>query len=145
MSDRKQRLLEAQLTPQQRKAANLMAENEWAGILEGVEKKTMQEIADEIGVGRRTLYEWRDKQNFVDYLNYVSDTQFSAMRSTANAAVMRLIKSGSVKALDLFYKRHGLLTSVTEIKDSREGDEPKRKTDDEIRKEIADLDAMING
>ncbi|MDR6883559.1 phBC6A51 family helix-turn-helix protein [Bacillus sp. 3255] len=145
MTQRNRKVLEAQLTPQQRKAAELMAENEWSGIVEGVEKKTMQQIGEEVGVSRRTLYEWRDREDFVAYLNYVSDTQFSAMRPKANAAVMRLIDNGSVKALDLFYRRHGLLTSVTEIKDSREGDGPKRKTDDEIRKDIADLDAMMNG
>ncbi|NQX61813.1 phBC6A51 family helix-turn-helix protein [Paenibacillus qinlingensis] len=138
-------VLEAQITAQQRKAADLMAENEWAGIVEGVEKKTMQQIAEEVGVSRRTLYEWKDKEEFGEYLNYISDIQFSAMRPVANASVMRLIKAGSVKALDLFYRRHSLLTNVTEIKDSRESDAPKRKTDDEIRQDIADLDAMMNG
>ncbi|GGA06409.1 hypothetical protein GCM10008018_60330 [Paenibacillus marchantiophytorum] len=138
-------VLEAQITAQQRKAADLMAENAWHGIVEGVEKKTMQQIAEEVGVSRRTLYEWKEKEEFGEYLNYVSDTQLSAMRMEANAAVMRLIKAGSVKALALYYQRHALLTNVTEIKDLRESDGPKRKTEDEIRQDIADLDAMMNG
>ncbi|MNJ53570.1 hypothetical protein D3C77_489640 [compost metagenome] len=63
---------------------------------------------------------------------------------------MRLIRGGangipSVKALDLFFRRYGLLTDRTVVEDMRSEVETKRKTDDEIRAEIDDLNAMING
>jgi AcrR family transcriptional regulator len=144
---RRMKLLEAQLTPQQIKAAELMAENEWAGIIEGIDKKTMEQIAAEVAVSRRTLYVWTSKREFGDYLNELSDAQYSAMRRTANAAVMKLIKAAnpSVKALDLYYRRHALLTDRSIVEDAKDEAERKRKTDDEVRQEIADLDALVNG
>ncbi|MFC5650906.1 phBC6A51 family helix-turn-helix protein [Paenibacillus solisilvae] len=148
---RRRKALEAQLTPQQRKAASLIVDNEWGEVLnEDGKKKTGQELADEIGIARSTLYEWKSQEAFNDYVNYLTDLNLEAMRTEANIALMKLIRGGnngvpSVKALDLYYRRHGLLTNVSVIEDRREPDESKRKTDDEVRDDIAALDALVNG
>ncbi|MBP1153269.1 MULTISPECIES: hypothetical protein [unclassified Paenibacillus] len=51
----------------------------------------------------------------------------------------------SVKSLDLYMRWWGLLTNVEVIEDRRDHIETKRKTDEEVRKDIAELDAMLNG
>ncbi|AKG35638.1 phBC6A51 family helix-turn-helix protein [Paenibacillus durus] len=152
MSNARQRkVLEAQLTPQQRKAAQLTVNNEWAELLnEDGKKKTAQELADEIGIARSTYFEWKAQEVFGAYVNYLTDLQLSAMRSEVNVQLMKAIRGGangvpSVKALDLYMRRYGLLTDRTIVEDTRQTVEDRRKSDDEIRAEISELDAMING
>lgn len=148
---RRRKVLEAQLKPQQIKAAQMYVDNGWSDVLPEVSgKKTMQELADAIGIARSTLYEWLKAEAFTEYVNYLTDAQLDAMRQEVNVALMKAIRGGnngipSVKALDLYYRRHGLLTNVEVIEDRRESIETRRKTDDEVRAEIAELDALING
>ncbi|MCM3272953.1 phBC6A51 family helix-turn-helix protein [Paenibacillus elgii] len=151
MATVRRRTLEEQLTPQQRRAAQLIVQNDWAELLsEDGRKKTMQEIAEEVGIARSTLYEWKAQEPFIEYVNYLTDKQLESMRSEVNVAIMKAIRGGnnglpSVKALDLYMRRWGLLTNVEVIDDRRERIESRRKTDEEVRKDIAELDAMING
>lgn len=148
---RQRKALEAQLTPQQRKAAQLIVNNEWAELLtEDGKKRTMAELAEEIGIARSTLFEWKAQEVFGAYVNYLTDMQLSAMRSEVNTALMKAIRGGangipSVKALDLYFRRYGLLTDRTVVEDTRQTVEERRKSDEEIRADISELDAMING
>ncbi|PAK55421.1 phBC6A51 family helix-turn-helix protein [Paenibacillus sp. 7541] len=148
---KQRRTLEAQLTPQQQRAAQLIVSNEWAELLnEDGKKRTMKELADEIGIARSTLFEWKAQEAFAAYVNYLTERQLDAMRSEVYVQLMRAIRGGangipSVKALDLYMRRYGLLTDRTVVEDTRETIETRRKTDDEIRAEIAELDAMVSG
>lgn len=148
---RQRKVLESQLKPQQIRAAQLYVENGWGEVVPELGgKKTMQELADTVGVARSTLYEWLKDESFVAYVNYLTDVQLESMRQVANIALMKAIRGGnngqpSVKALDLYYKRHGLLTNVSVIEDRRDTAEHKRKTDEEVRADIAALDALVNG
>ena len=145
------KILEAQLTPQQQRAAQLIVNNEWAELLnEDGKKKTAQELADELGIARSTLFEWKAKEAFTAYVNYLTERQLDGMRSEVYVQMMRAIRGGSngipsVKALDLYMRRYGLLTDRTVVEDTRDTIESKRKTDEEIRKDISELDAMLNG
>ncbi|MBY0158184.1 hypothetical protein H0178_20705 [Cytobacillus firmus] len=148
---RQRKVLEAQLTPQQQRAAQLIVNNEWAELLnEDGKKRTMKELADELGIARSTIFEWKAQEGFAAYVNYLTERQLDAMRSEVYVQLMRAIRGGangipSVKALDLYMRRYGLLTDRTVVEDARESIETKRKTDEEIRKEIAELDAMVSG
>ncbi|GAB6927109.1 hypothetical protein JCM10914A_10920 [Paenibacillus sp. JCM 10914] len=148
---RQRRVLEAQLTPQQQRAAQLIVNNEWAELLnEDGKKRTMKELSEEIGIARSTLFEWKAQESFAAYVNYLTERQLDVMRSEVYVQLMRAIRGGangipSVKALDLYMRRYGLLTDRTVVEDSRESIETKRKTDEEIRKEIAELDDMVSG
>ena len=42
----------------------------WKGVAEG---RTLQSIADDIGVSRHTLWEWRQKQDFMDGIKKLYD------------------------------------------------------------------------
>lgn len=127
MSKRK-RQLEAALTPQKQKAAQMIVNNDWAAIThEAGRKKTMQDIADDLGIARSTLYEWKAEEDFVAYVNYLTDVQLSAMRSEVNVAIMRAVRGGnngqpSIKALELYMKRFALLQNV-DIVEFGKGDE----------------------
>jgi hypothetical protein len=150
MSSQRKRL-EEQLTPQQQRAAQLLVSNEWGELLsDGGKKRTMQELADELGIARSTLYEWKAQMTFAAYVNYLAERQLDSMRSTVYTQLMKAIMGGnngmpSVKAIDLFMRRYGLLTDRTEVVDMREEAENKRRSDEGIRKDIEELDRLLAG
>lgn len=148
---RQRNVLEAQLTVQQRKAAQLLVANEWGELLsEDGRKKSMQEVAEEIGIARSTLYEWKAQEHFIDYVNYLTDINLRGMQSEVNVALMKAIRGGnnglpSVKAIDLYMRRWALLSDRTIVEDRREDNASNRKTDEEIRRDIAELNELVDG
>ncbi|UOK62845.1 phBC6A51 family helix-turn-helix protein [Paenibacillus sp. OVF10] len=147
---RQRNVLEAQLTAQQRKAAQLLVANEWGELIseDGRKKKSMQELAEEIGIARSTLYEWKAQEKFIDYVNYLTDINLRGMQSEVNVALMKAIRGGnnglpSVKAIDLYMRRWALLSDRTIVEDRRDEITNNRKTDEEIRRDIADLNDLI--
>lgn len=146
------RQLEAQLTPQKIQAAHLLVLNEWADILgdDSIQKRTMQEIADAVGCSRSTLTGWRTEEDFTAYLNYLAERQLDAMRSKMYTQLVRAAMGGSngipsVRALDLYFRHYGLLTDRHEVVTNERELAGKRKTDEEIQRELQELDRMVNG
>ncbi|RED57165.1 phBC6A51 family helix-turn-helix protein [Cohnella lupini] len=146
MSRIKERL-ESKLTVQQRKAAALLVANEWGELTEDGKKKTQAELAEVVGVTRGTLYTWRQDDDFIAYVNLLTDRDLNAMRTVANAQLMSLIKGdktngiASVKALEMFYKRHGLLTDRQVVETVTDGGA--YESDEDIEKGIAEVDAIL--
>lgn len=137
----KLKTLEAKLTLQQRKAALLLVENE---IIEDGPKKSQDKMAEEIGVDRSTLYRWRTQNPaFIEYMNTIADDMLSSHRAEAYAQLLKLIRGSqpSVKALDLFFKRFGLLTEkqITETIDGNSS-----RSNDDLEKELAELDDLLD-
>jgi hypothetical protein len=63
--------LEAKLGRRKRKAAYLLVENE---LRETGEKRTQEDIAEEIGVTYKCFWEWKTKdQVFIEYKNALAD------------------------------------------------------------------------
>jgi transposase-like protein len=138
----KKKRLEAKLTPQQRKAALLLVENE----LINNKAKTQQQLAEEIGVDRVTLYRWRTQnQNFVEYTNILADEFLSAHRAEVYAQLLKLIRGvngvPSVKAIDTYLKRFGLLTERHVIETDVEGE---HRTNEDLAKELEELDDLLD-
>ncbi|MEG0471086.1 MAG: phBC6A51 family helix-turn-helix protein [Solibacillus sp.] len=110
--------LKAKLTPAKMTAAELLLEREYAP--KG-EKRTLEDIAVELGIGIRTLFEWRKEPAFVQYMAAISDTKLDSYRSLADAQLVRLIQGTSnngmaaIKALELFYKINGKLVDKREV------------------------------
>src|SRR5690625_5255790 len=107
---RRMQELEAKLDARQRKAAYLLVENE---LRETSERRTADDIAEEVGVTRKTIWDWRTKnRNFIDYKNEIADDFLADKRDQVYGQLMKLIMASqpSVKAIDLFMRRHGLLT-----------------------------------
>ena len=106
-----------QLTPQQQKAALLIATNEFREATPDGRKMTMQEIADAVGISRSRLYEWKRERPFIEYMNYVAQDIFESYKAEVMAQLMKSIRSNnpSVKAMELFFKLHGDLIDKKEI------------------------------
>src|SRR5699024_10985780 len=104
--------LKLRLTPAQRKAAELIVANDFAP--KG-EKRTLDEIAEEVGVDRRTIYNWRQSADFRRYMAAISDGELANYRSLADSQLIKLIKGTSnnglpaIRGLELFYKLEGRL------------------------------------
>jgi hypothetical protein len=132
--------LEAKLDARKRKAAYLLVENE---LRETGEKRTQEDIAEEIGVTYKCLWEWKTKdQVFIEYKNALADDFLSEKRAYVYGQLMKLIGGSqpSVKALDLYLRRFGLLTEkqvmVTE-------DNGGSRTNDDLASELAELDDLL--
>ena len=132
--------LKAKLTAQQQKAVYLLVENE---LLPTGEAKTQEQIAEEVGVERMTLYRWRTRnEDFIEFKNLVADDFLATDRERVYGVLMKMIfgKQPSIKALDLYFKRFGLLTEkhVTEQIDSGAG-----RSKEDIEKQLAELDELL--
>ncbi|MFT9848964.1 phBC6A51 family helix-turn-helix protein [Aneurinibacillus sp. REN35] len=135
--------LESKLTLPQRKAAFLVLENEMRPTKE---RRTLDDIAAEVGVSRTALFNWR-KENpvFIAYYNALADRQLDSFRGVADAQLKRLIEGtsnngiASIKALELYYKLTARLVNRSEVTTNEIGDGPKRLSAAEIAEELAEL------
>ena len=129
------------LTGQQRMAAERLAENEFA--LKG-EKRTYEQIAKEVGITPRQLYNWRKVPDFNSYMTSISTTIFNSYTPLAEAQLINAIRGtssngiASSKALDMFFRMSGRFVDRSEITHT-DSNSP-RMTQDELRDKIADLD-----
>ena len=106
--------LKGRLTAQQQKAIYLLVENE---MLPNAEQRTQEEIAQELGVERMTLYRWRTRnEEFIEFKNLVADDFLASDRDRVYGVLRKMIfgSQPSVKAIDLYMKRFGLLTEKIE-------------------------------
>lgn len=136
----KKRKLESKLTLQQRTAALLCVEHD---LGDPDNQRSYDDIAAEIGITDRTLYNWRSQnKDFIDYVNMISDEMFESKRSVVYRQLMKLIEGSqpSVKAMDLYLRRHGLLTDRQVVEN---GNNESGKSNDDIEKEIAELDDLL--
>lgn len=137
----KKRQLEAKLSPKQRQAALLLVEREF---MPNDERKSLDDIAAELGMSVRGLYKWRNENaDFIEYKNMIADEFLSANRAEVYGQLMKLIKGPqpSVKAIDLFMRRFGLLTEKQVVETREVGG---ATTPDDIAKEIAELDDLLS-
>ena len=134
------------LTPAQRKAAELIVANDFAP--KG-EKKNLDDIAEEVGVDRRTLYNWRQNSDFTRYMSAISDNKLDNHRSLADSQLIKLIEGtsnngiASIKALELFYKLNGRLEDKRTVTINDEERKP-TMTREQVSKGLADLERFVN-
>lgn len=132
--------LESKLSLKQRQAALLLVENE---LSDGEERRTQEELAEELGVTRMCLYKWRTQnRDFIEYKNILADEFFSEKRAFVYRQLFKLIGGSqpSVKAIDLYMRRHGLLTDKQVIEDHTTGG---ARTEEQLRKELEELDKLL--
>lgn len=132
--------LEAVIGPQKRKAALLLVEKD---LSPKDEEKTFDDIAEEVGVKRNAIYKWKTRDtDFVAYMNILADEFFLSYKSFVYSQHIKAIsgKQPSMKGLELWYRKHGMLTDKTVVEeiDSR-GD-----SIEDIEKETAELEAQLN-
>lgn len=134
--------LEAKLTEQQKKAAFMLVENDLKQNKDET-KLSYEEIAAEVGVVSKTLWEWRKKnRNFIAYKNEISDDFLTERRARVYGQLMKLIdaEQPSVKAIDLFMRRFGLLTEKTVVENV---DGNSSRNDNDIKRHLDELDDLL--
>lgn len=134
--------LEAKLTEQQKRAAFMLVENDLKSNKD-VTKLTYEQIAEEIGVSYKTIWSWRTQnRNFIAYKNEISDDFLSDKRSRVYGQLLKLIdaEQPSVKAIDLFMRRFGLLTEKTVVENV---DGNSSRNDDDIKRQLDELDDLL--
>jgi transcriptional regulator with XRE-family HTH domain len=139
MATRKE--LESKLSLKQREAALMLVENELQS--EKDERKTQEELAEALGVTRMALYKWRTQNKaFIEYKNLLADDFFSEKRDVVYRQLFKLITSSqpSVKAIDLYLRRHGLLTDKTVVEDNTTA---ATRSNEQLEKELAELDDLL--
>ncbi len=131
--------LRQEITEEQAQAAVKLVENSFAGR----ERKTLEEIAEELGISRTTLWTWSNDVNFIRYKEALADQLLRDNIDLANGQLLALIrgdftanKTPSIKALELFYKLSGKLVDKKEI--ITNVDKPK-VSQNEIEQELAEL------
>jgi hypothetical protein len=135
--------LEAKLTEQQKRAAYILVENDLKPNKDAG-KLTYEQIAEDIGVTYKTLWSWKTRnRNFIAYKNEISDDFLSDKRSRVYGQLLKLIEAEqpSVKAIDLFMRRFGLLTEKTVVENI---DGKSQRSDDDIKRQLEDLDDLLN-
>lgn len=89
------------LTAKQRKAIELLVNS----------TMTYQEIADEVGVNRKTLYDWRHEPQFTSFqaeYQRLRDEQWLATVETARRSALKLCADGNQKMVEFVLKNDGL-------------------------------------
>lgn len=135
---------ERELTPLQIKIANEIVENDYR---KHNEKKTMTQIAEEVGVSRVTLYKHRNNGAVIAYMALLSERSLDQFRTKADNALMRLIDDGtgrlpSTKALQLYYQLLGRLVERKVVTEDEDTLQP-RISQAEIDVELAKLEDLL--
>ena len=143
MSNNKLKALEAKLTEQQKKAAFMLVENDLKSNKDPL-KLTYEQIAEEVGVSYKTIWSWRTQnRNFIAYKNEIADDFLSDKRSRVYGQLLKLIEGEqpSVKAIDLFMRRFGLLTEkqITVNEDASGS-----RSNEDLKRELEELDDLLD-
>lgn len=106
-----------ELTPEQVRAANLLFEND---ILPPKQRRTFEQIADELGIEVRTLYNWRKLEAMLDYKVAMTDTYTKEHRARIMSAVIRESELGNASMTKLYMQNQGMLIDRVEYEDKTE-------------------------
>ena len=128
------------LTEQQKTAAELF-------VMRDVNKMTVRQIADEVGISERQLYRW--KQNNKDYIQYQNELSENIMDDFLTEAyviireIMRTAQTegNKIKAAELVLKNRGKLKQVHQMDVDME---IKSRSNEELEAEIDDMLSRIN-
>lgn len=125
---------ETKFRPGQRKAGLLLAEYEFSPK---EIRKDKEEIAEECGISRMTLYRWeRQDPNFIKYKNYlVSEMMDSHLGAVYKRLLDVIMDDGNTKGMEMFLKRIGDLDSKQDVT-IRQGED--EMSAEERKKELLD-------
>ena len=102
--------LRTKLKPEQIQAAHSILENS----TRGKDKLTQEELASELGLTGRCLRKWRSENvYFNEYITQLSTNALRSHTDFVDAKLLEAVDKGHIKAMELYYKRAGLLQQVT--------------------------------
>jgi len=79
------------------------------------QKKTLEQIGEEIGVARSTIWRWHQNSDFVGWIN---NQGFEMLKSSLNGvyrALVRKAESGDVQAIKLYLENIGEFVEKQEM------------------------------
>lgn len=101
------------LSATQKKCAELL-------IMKDISNMSNNDIADQCGIDRATLYRWKQKKEFNDYLNDLADEFNRSFLSDAYSELRKILVYGKnhekLKAVELILKGQGKLKDVQETR-----------------------------
>lgn len=126
-------------TRPQMDAARLMADPD--------NKMTNKEIAEAVGISERQLYRWKENREFLDLINDLAEKYMDAFLGEVYREMKRSIKSGSVKAMELYMKSRGKLIERREIAGQVDIEVTAidGKSNEQILKEIEEMEKRLLG
>lgn len=124
----------SKFTSQQLAAARLIVDPE--------NRMTYKEVATEVQISERQLYRWRENEDFASLLEELSDRIMKTFVSDVDKYLMKSVRQGSVKAMELAYKRSGKLVDKKEIQSDVEVQVTgiEGKTNEELAAELKELE-----
>lgn len=142
MAKSRRDLLAERLEVRQQRAAYLLIENEMLSRSDP-EYKTQEQIAEEIGVDRVTLWRWRKQdQAFIEFKKEVAKDYLG---DSVGIFVKQLVASmegtngaPSQKALDLFAKMMGFIKNEHSVEVTQGG-----RSSEDLQAELAALDEQL--
>lgn len=104
------------LTPKEIEAATAVFEND---LIAKGKRKSYEVLAGDLGIGVRTLYEWRQKEPFIEYMHALSVKFEASARTKVMNAIIEGAEEGNAAMAKLYLQTMGMLTnmSVTYIDD----------------------------
>ncbi|MBO0962010.1 hypothetical protein J1P26_20090 [Neobacillus sp. MM2021_6] len=113
MSNQRFQFDERKLKPGQRQAAALLVEYEFT---KKGERKTKEQIAEEVGISRKQIHQWdTTDNNFIAYKNHLASQIVDSQLSLVYSKLIDGIKNGSMKGIELYLKRMGELNDKSEV------------------------------
>lgn len=111
---------ESKLLQGQREAAIALIEQEFTPK---AQRKTKEALAEELGISRKTLYNWDTRDtNFINYKNYLASDFMDSHLSLVYRKLIESIERGSVKGIELYLKRIGDLDQHSEVTLRQDGE-----------------------
>lgn len=100
------------LSASQKKCAELI-------VMKDVNKMNMNDIAEEIGVNRSTIFRWKQNKEFNDYMNSLADEFQRSFLADAFGELRKIMAYGKphekLKAIELILKNQGKLKDNAEV------------------------------
>ncbi|KAB2332937.1 phBC6A51 family helix-turn-helix protein [Bacillus mesophilum] len=105
---------------------------------------TQEQIAEKVGVTRKTLYQWRQSIEFQDELKReISRNTAEKMGDVVNAMYKQAI-DGNAAAAKLLFQSTGMLTDRLEVEDRTKQSDRSANTVEDMKAEIARLRGKKN-
>lgn len=98
------------------------------------ETRTIKAICEDIGLPRRTFYNWVGRKEFVDFVNSLIDKYTDAELAAVWGALSRKARTGDTHAMKLFFEMKGKYKEIKEINHNFDN-----LSDEELDKRLQDL------
>jgi DNA-binding MurR/RpiR family transcriptional regulator len=130
-------IVKTSLNEKQRQAAQIFATND-------IHKKTVEQIAEEVGVSTRTLYRWKQDPEFIQYQNMVAEIAMEDIIAEAYAKLKVLMREGKsektqLEDLKLILQNRGKLVE----KEVHIHDQNDKETQEERERRIIEMEREL--